>query len=585
MSIEEKNGEQTPTVTVRKQKPQEGAEAPEVAVEVEVAPQEAPQAAAEEPARRRVFDPATAGPAVPVEAAQPQEAPASEQDYADQEAEFAAMMADADQKPRKRGPMFEDGQPVQGTVVLIGEENVFLNLGARVEGVISRRELLNAEGELSVALGDKVDAYVLRVTSSFIDLGKTFSAKAEGHDALEQAYAAQIPVEGHVTGVNKGGYEILLMGQRAFCPLSQIEQDFTEHPEAHIGKGYRFLISRFEAQGKTLNIVVSRAELIRRERAAAAEQTLQTLAVGQVRKGSVRRLAPFGAFVDLGGVDGLIHVSEMGWSRVSDPAEVVQLGQEVEVRVLDIQNREAGPEKMRVSLSMRSAQEDPWGDAAARFPEGSTHTGEVVRLESFGAFIQLSAGIDGLVHVSEMSLARVVRPQDFVQVGQQVQVQVKQIDPARQRLSLSMKSLQGDPWNTIHERYAEGMEVSGTVEKVEDFGVFVLLEPGVTALLPLSEMGTERGRSPHMDFHAGHTAQARVLQIDAERRRMSLTRKSEEQRQQDSERRTKAQEAESEARPPRKEQRDRAMNSYRESASLGTFADLLAARGRNDKRK
>lgn len=604
------NEEQTPVVVRKRQVEentenavQEAAAPPQEPTQAEP-PQEAPapevaasQPEAEASSGRRVFDPSTEPRVEARPEPTPQESPeASEEEYQAQEAEFAAMMAADERNKRSHEAYFEPGQKVQGQVVLLGDENVFVNLGARIEGVISRKELQNEEGELTVAVGDEISAYVVKATASYIELGKTFAARSEGHDALEQAFAAGLPVEGKVMSTNKGGYEITVMGQRAFCPMSQIDMDFTHEPEVHVGQTYRFKISRFEAQGKNLNLVVSRSELQRAERAEQAEETLRTLEAGQEREGVVRRLAKFGAFVDLGGVDGLVHISEMGWGRVSDPSEVVNVGDSVKVRVLDIQNREAGPEKMRISLSMKSPQDDPWSEAVEKYDRGSVHTGEVVRLEQYGAFVQLEPGVDGLVHVSELSLARVSRPRDVVQVGQSVQVQIKDVDVARQRISLSMKSLLGDPWSRVHENYSEGMEIEGRIENVEGFGVFVNLEPGLTGLIPLSELGTERGREPQADFRVGDTATARILTIDQERRRLTLTRKSDEERQQRSAPRREERGGENrggdrggnrggERRPEKRgQERERATRAYRESASMGTFADLFPAKLRGGRK-
>jgi small subunit ribosomal protein S1 len=278
-----------------------------------------------------------------------------------------------------------------------------------------------------------------------------------------------------------------IMNRRAFCPVSQIDARFVENPEAYVGNTYPFLITKLEERGR--NVVVSRRILLERERQAATEAFLAAVKPGDELDGTVARLSDFGAFVEIApGLEGMVHVSELGFARVAKPDEAVSVGEKVRVKVLGVEPGKK-PGQMKISLSRKQTMSDPWADINAQIKAGDKRTGKVVRLADFGAFVELMPGIDGLVHVSELSYTRrVAKPSDVVQVGEEVSVVVKDIDPVKRRISLSMKEAEGDPWLEAAAKYAPGAQVTGTVEKRETFGIFVTLEPGVTALLPKSRM-------------------------------------------------------------------------------------------------
>lgn len=517
--------------------------------------------------RRRMVDMATAAPKAAKP--KPEKAEVDESQYEGLDQDFAAMLAGSMTKSGTADSA--PGEVVKGRVVLIGDDNVFVDLGDKTEGFLTRRELSDREGNLTVAVGEEIEAYVVRRSPAGVELTKALGGGSGGSDdEVHSAWQGRLPVEGKVQSKNKGGYEVTVFGKRAFCPISQIELDYTEDADAHLNKTYRFLITKVDGAGKKLNIVVSRAELLREERAAEAAKTLSKVREGAQLQGTVRRIAKFGAFVDLGGIDGLVHVSELGWGRVDDPADVVTVGQRVTVDVLSVEAND-DPAKTRVSLSMKSAMGSPWENLGDEFSEGGIYPGTVVRIQNFGAFVELAPGIDGLVHVSEMALRRVAHPKDVVQVGQQVQVQVVSIDAIRQRISLSMKALQADPWDAVESRYPIGKAVSGLVENVEDFGVFVELEPGLTALLPSSEMGNT-GRGPRRQFRRGDTLEASILSIDPGRRRLSLTLLDAEQRAERDRTRGPRRGGESQKRAPVKHEEPP------EQQSMGTFADLFAAK-------
>jgi small subunit ribosomal protein S1 len=533
----------------------------------------APEAVAAAAPRRRMVDVAAQVPERKKKPTGPE--PVDESQYDGLEEDFAAMLNGSMPANSKRAPS-GPGETVQGTVVLIGDDNVFIDLGDKTEGFLTRKQVTDREGNLTVAIGDVVEAYVVRRGAAGVELTRALGGGGDGSDdEVHSAWSGRLPVEGKVQSRNKGGYEVTVFGKRAFCPISQIELDYTEDGDAHLEKTYRFLITKVDGAGKKLNIVVSRAELLREERAADAAKTLVTLKEGAQLQGTVRRLAKFGAFVDLGGIDGLVHVSEISWGRVDDPADILSVGQRVTVEVLSMDLTD-DPAKSRISLSMKSCSSSPWDNMADQFQEGGIYPGTVVRIQNFGAFVELAPGIDGLIHVSEMSLRRVAHPKDVVTQGQAVQVQVLGIDTMRQRISLSMKSMDADPWDSVETRYTPGTSVKGVIENVEDFGVFVELEPGLTALLPNSEMG-QAARGPRQKFRKGDTLEAAILAIDTGRRRLSLTLLDEEAREQrDRERGPRRDQGGRERRPVQHE-------APAEPQTMGTFADLFAKKLRGRK--
>lgn len=482
--------------------------------------------------------------------------------------DFEAMLnADESHVPKRR--RFEVGDQVEGTVMSVGR-HIFVDLGDRYEGVASPEGYLDEEGNLTLAVGDTQKFYVLSLRGG-IQLGKEMEG-GQGVEAVEVAFESGLPMKGRVVATNKGGYEIDLGGVPAFCPISQIDLAFTEDPNVHVGETYTFKVTDVREGGRT--VVVSRAQLMREERDAARSETLAKLEPGVRVSGTVTRVADFGAFVDLGGIEGLVHISQLSHGTVDKASDVVKEGDVVEVEVLNIEPA-VGDRQMRIGLSMKAAQEDPWLTVNERFTIGQKVTGTVVRLAPFGAFVELAPGLDGLVHVSQMSWERhVAVPGDVVSMGQKVQVEIQDIDVLRQRISLSMKDVEADPWTTVLERFAPGSEVTGVVENIEEFGVFVGLGGGISALLPRSEMVLPRDATPHRMFTVGKPVTAHVLSVDVERRRMALTQRSEAERAASA----PAAAAGAEKQPAV----EREPTSYSDAPSgrtgLGTFGDLLKNR-------
>ena len=336
------------------------------------------------------------------------------------------------------------GDRVRGTVVSIQGDTVFVDLGAKTEGMIEAAELQDADGKLTVGIGDTVDSRVSGIDgdSGALLLGNRHARHVHGLEGLRQAYEEQTPVEGRVTGTTRGGVEVEVSGLRAFCPASQVGLHFVEDLESLVGEKLAFRITRIEG-GRHPNLVLSRRVLLEEEQRLRAEQTRERLEVGAVLTGTVTGLRDFGAFVDLGGIEGMVHVSELSFSRVEHPKELLTVGQALEVMVLRIDRTDDPRRPERIALSIRALEQDPWLEAAGEYPVGSQVEGTVVRLQPFGAFVEIAPGIDGLVHISELGAGRRIgHPQEVISVGDRVQATVLGIDVEKRRIALSLNRQQ-----------------------------------------------------------------------------------------------------------------------------------------------
>jgi small subunit ribosomal protein S1 len=350
------------------------------------------------------------------------------------EPSFAELFEADSLKEREKD--FFPGDRVKGKVVLITSDTVFIDYGAKSEGWADRDEFIDDQGELTVQPGTSVELTFIGKGPSGAHLGTRLrkSPKEAGLDLIKTAFQAGVSLEGTVTGSNKGGFEITVQGARAFCPFSQIDLFPGDSTETFLGKSYAFKVIKIEEDRNT--VVVSRRAVLEAERAALAAKTRETLAVGTVFQGKVVRLTAFGAFVDLGGVEGLLHVSEISHVPVEDPSDLLQVGQVVRVQVQRLEQDEKGNE--RISLSMKALEPDPWTNGF-EFAEGDTLWGRIRRLATFGAFVEIAPGVDGLVHISEISSKRLHHPREALKEGQMVEVKVLAIDPERKRISLSIK--------------------------------------------------------------------------------------------------------------------------------------------------
>lgn len=363
-----------------------------------------------------------------------------------EETSFAAMLEESapDAKASHREPKI--GDRVKGEIVAIDADQVFVAIGGKTEALMDIANLKDEEGNLKARVGDSIQA---RVTGIDTDtgaprLGQRHGRAPHGSEELEAAFRAGQPVEGQITAAVKGGVEVQIAGQRAFCPASQVDLRFIEDLSSLVGERHEFRITKCSG-GRRLDLVVSRRALLEEAQAAAAAETRAKLEVGAVLNGTVTQLKDFGAFVDLGGVEGMVHISELAYGHVRHPEEILHPGQMVEVQVLRIEqtNNPKRPEK--IALSIRALAKDPWSDAASRFPVGTQVSGTITRLQPFGAFVALADGLEGLIHISELGGGRrIAHPQEVVTSGQAVDVRVLGVDPERRRLSLALASDQGE---------------------------------------------------------------------------------------------------------------------------------------------
>jgi len=401
------------------------------------------------------------------------------------------------------------GDVIQGVIVAIHGDVALVDVSAKAEAILERAEL----DELGT--GDPVEVVVVSAGEE-IRVSRRMALEAKLKERLNQAVASGEPVEGKVMGRRKGGFDVTVSGVRGFCPMSHISDVRVDDLDSHLGQTYIFKVLEYEPDGQRL--VVSRAALLRAEKARLREQAWTTLELGAEVEGRVRSLTDFGAFIDLGGVDGLVHVTEIAHHRIGHPRDVLQVDQDVRVKVLDLDR-----EKDRISLSIKALEKDPWDGVKERFPSGSRFEGTVVRTADFGFFVELAPGLDGLLHVSQLPPGMERDAQELA-VGRTISGWIREIDVDNRRVALTLRQVPDhDPWERIEMRYQEGQIVDGTVENGADFGVFVELEPGLSGLIPISDLGLERDADPREAFAPGEKIQLKLMSIDPNRRRISLS--------------------------------------------------------------
>jgi small subunit ribosomal protein S1 len=367
-------------------------------------------------------------------------------------------------------------------------------------------------------VGDTLALFVVQADESEIRLSKAITGIG-GLTMLKDAYANAIPVEGKVVQTIKGGFQVEVLKRRAFCPISQIDTQYVEDAESYVGQVFQFRITKLAEAGR--NIVLSRRDLLEAELQKLRRAFMQDLAVDQLYTGRVTRLMPYGAFVELTpGVEGMVHISELSWARVEKPEDVLHPGDKIEVKVLRI---EPGDKQMKIALSAKQVTGNPWDRVDQEVVVGEKMTGKVTRCAPFGAFVELVPGIEGLVHISEMSYTRrVLHPDEIVLPGQSISVLVKELDTVKRRISLSIRDAEGDPWLDVEEKFTVGQRVEGKVEKVEKFGVFIALAPGIVGLLPKSVIKDSPAASHMEKLKPGDGVQVVVAGVQAAERRISL---------------------------------------------------------------
>ena len=411
------------------------------------------------------------------------------------------------------------GSIVRGVVVAIDKDVVLVDAGLKSESAIPAEQFKNAQGELEIQVGDEVDVALDAVEDGF---GETLLSreKAKRHEAwitLEKAYEDAETVTGVINGKVKGGFTVELNSIRAFLPGSLVDVRPVRDTLHLEGKELEFKVIKLDQ--KRNNVVVSRRAVIESENSAERDQLLENLQEGMEVKGIVKNLTDYGAFVDLGGVDGLLHITDMAWKRVKHPSEIVNVGDEITVKVLKFDR-----ERTRVSLGLKQLGEDPWVAIAKRYPEGTKLTGRVTNLTDYGCFVEIEEGVEGLVHVSEMDWTnKNIHPSKVVNVGDVVEVMVLDIDEERRRISLGLKQCKNNPWQQFAETHNKGDRVEGKIKSITDFGIFIGLDGGIDGLVHLSDISWNvAGEEAVREYKKGDEIAAVVLQVDAERERISL---------------------------------------------------------------
>ncbi|MDT8311783.1 MAG: 30S ribosomal protein S1 [Methylophaga sp.] len=413
----------------------------------------------------------------------------------------------------------QPGKIVTGTVVNVGPDVVMVNAGLKSEGAIPVSEFLNEKGEITVSVGDLVDVSLESLEDGFgaTQLSREKAKAAEAWVRLEHAFEASETVIGIISGKVKGGFTVDLENIRAFLPGSLVDvrpiRD-TSHLE---NKELEFKLIKLDRPRN--NIVVSRRAIMEAENSVEREALLETLEEGKVVKGIVKNLTDYGAFVDLGGIDGLLHITDMAWKRVKHPSEVVAIGDEIDVQVLKFDK-----ERERVSLGLKQLGDDPWKDIARRYPNSTRIHGKVTNIADYGCFVEIEDGVEGLVHMSEMDWTnKNVHPSKLVTLGDEVEVMVLDIDADRRRISLGIKQCQTNPWEEFAMTHNKGDKVSGAIKSITDFGIFIGLDGGIDGLIHLSDISWEEENEELIrDFKKGDDVEAVVLAIDPERERISL---------------------------------------------------------------
>jgi small subunit ribosomal protein S1 len=429
----------------------------------------------------------------------------------DSSEDFATLFA----RQEAAGPALQVGQVVKGRIFHIAAESVFVDVGGKGEAWIDRAELTDENGQLRVAVGDEVEATVVK-TGDETRLSYRLQRGAQARQALAMAHESGMPVEGKVAAVIKGGYEVTVGGLRAFCPGSQMDLRRVETPEDHVGRVLEFRVTKYGENGR--NIVLSRRQLLEEQAAKDGEETRKKIIVGAVLPGTVAALPDFGAFVDLGGVQGLVPVSEISHSRIGRPADRLRVGETVSVKVLRIDD-----EKGKITLSLKALEGDPWVGVADRLRERQVVRGRVARVTDFGVFVELLPGVDGLLHISEIPRSRQGAMREAAAAGAEITVMIVGVDTEKRRVALALAPDDALPGAEVASTVTVGAVLTGTIERIESFGLFVRLGPGQTGLVPDAELGTARGADPRKSFPVGSELKVLVLGIEENGRRIRLS--------------------------------------------------------------
>ncbi len=413
----------------------------------------------------------------------------------------------------------DEGSIVKGEVVRVSGDYILVDVNFKSEGQIPAAEFVGPDGTVSVKVGDKVDVFVVRKNEmdGTITLSFEKAKRMQLFDQLEEVQEKETTIKGRIMRRIKGGYTVDLGGVEAFLPGSHVDLRPVPDMDALVNEEFEFRVLKINRRRS--NVIVSRRVLLEEERDSKRSELLVNLEEGQIVKGKAKNITEYGVFVDLGGLDGLLHITDMSWKRIRHPKELVSLGQELELKILSFDK-----ENQKVSLGLKQLVADPWQDITAKFPEGARLNGKVTNLVDYGAFVELEPGVEGLVHISEMSWTRKLRhPSQMVRVGDEVEVVILGVDEDKKRISLGMKQIKPNPWEVVAEKYPEGTVLEGVIKNITEFGMFIGIEDGIDGLIHVSDISwTKKIRHPNEMYNVGDTVQAKVLTVDQENEKFTL---------------------------------------------------------------
>lgn len=410
-----------------------------------------------------------------------------------------------------------EGEILKGKVIHINQDAVIVDIGYKSEGQIPVKEFINEKGEVVVKVGDDVDVLLEKKEdkNGFVVLSKVKASQLKAWDEIAEAYSSGKALEGRIVQRIKGGFNVEIRGVTAFLPGSHLDIRPVKDQNRFLDRTFSFRVLKFNKRKG--NVIVSRQAVLEEERGKAREETLKTLAEGQLVEGTVKGIAEYGAFIDLGGIDGLLHISDISWGRIGHPTQVLSVGDRITVKVLKF-NREEG----KISLGLKQVRPDPWTTIQEKFPVGTRVNGKVTGLTDYGAFVEIEDGLKGLIHISEMSWTKIKHPSQRLKVGDMVDVMVLDIDVANRKLSLGLKQLEPNPWDLVAERYPKGTRIKGVVKNITDFGVFIGIEEGIDGLVHISDISWKKIKHPTEVLQKGQDVDAVVLNIDRANERFSL---------------------------------------------------------------
>jgi small subunit ribosomal protein S1 len=413
----------------------------------------------------------------------------------------------------------DEGTIIRGEVVKVGADNVLVDVNFKSEGQIPISEFREPDGEVRVAVGDVIDVYVVRKDEieGTIILSRDKAKRMQLFDKLEDVQEKNGVIKGRIIRRIKGGYTVDIGGLEAFLPGSHVDLRPVPDMDALVGEEFEFRVLKINRRRS--NVIVSRRVLLEEERESKRSELLGTLTEGQVVTGKIKNITEYGVFVDLGGLDGLLHITDMSWKRVKHPKEMVKLGQEIDLKVLNFDR-----DSKKVSLGLKQLVADPWEGIIEKYPEGRKLSGKVTNLVDYGAFVELEPGVEGLVHISEMSWTRKLRhPSQMVKTGEEVDVVILGVDQDKKRISLGMKQVRPNPWDIVAEKYPEGTVLEGTIKNITEFGLFIGIEDGIDGLIHVSDISwTKKIRHPEELYKVGDTVQAKVLTVDKANEKFTL---------------------------------------------------------------